>query len=486
MGFGVFLVAAAHASPMDFYGFGARRMGRASSGLALPDGFDAVLTNPAALPGIVHPELGIGFVLAQSNFYDLPPVYWDTNQDGRIDATDTPLTLNPDADPIHGVMIGATRPFGPKVAGGVALFVPAERLFRLQTFEPELPTYFLYGNRTQRYELGGGLAWRPIAGLAIGGGLQMIPRARYRLDATLDVVVSGTEDTTAEASDVVGLSLDVHTMELDVVAGFSPSVSLHWDAGQAIPALAGLQLAGAWRGSAGLPVDVSVNLQANVGTEDLGDLDDVVVPLVLALDIGVFDHYVPETFTLGGAYTFRDTLTFTLDVKRTAWDRMRLSVAKVVHASIDGAAIDLGDAPVDDGNGYDVVLAATWSPRLGAEITTPPVSSGTRFGDVRVLARGGLGFEPSPLVSQTVSSALLDANRVIFAVGGGVQCDDPFRTKERRAMEVDAFFQYHQLAVGQLDRGSPSVPTAGYAVDGSPYPIGGHLLAAGVEWSLQY
>ena len=483
---GVLLVTAAHASPMDFYGFGARRMGRAASGLALPDGFDAVLTDPAALPGIPYPELGVGFVLAQSDFYDLPPVYWDTNQDGYVTDADTPLELDPDADPVHGFLIGATRPFGRRAAGGVALFVPVERLFRLQTFEPSLPTYFLYGNRTQRYELGGGLAWRPIGGLAIGGGLQMIPRARYRLDATLDVTVAGTDDPDATAGDVLGLALDVHTMELDVVAGFSPSLSLHWDAGQAVPALQGLQLAGAWRGAAGLPVDVAINLQANLATEDLGDLDDIVVPLLLALDVGVFDHYVPATLTIGGAYTFRETVTVTADLKRTSWDQMRLSIARVVHASIDGAAVDLGDEPIDDGNPYEVVLRATWSPRLGTEITTPAVSSGTRLGEVRLLARGGVGFEPSPLVSQTVTTALLDSSRVIFAFGGGVRCDDPLRTKERRAMEVDGFFQYHQLAAGQLDRGTPAEPTAGYAVDGSAYPVGGHLLAAGVEWSLQY
>lgn len=483
---GVLLVATALASPMDFYGFGARRMGRAASGLALPDGFDAVLTNPAALPGIPYPELGVGFVVAQADFSDLPDVWWDTNQDGHVDTSDTPLHLEPDADAVHGFMVGATRPFGHKAAGGVALFLPVERLFRLQTFEPALPTYFLYGNRTQRYELGGGVAWRPIAGLAIGGGLQMIPRARYRLDATLDVTVAGTEDTQAAAGDVLGLSLDVHAMELDVVAGFSPSLSLHWNAGEAVPVLDGLQLAGAWRGEAGLPVDVSVNLQANLATEDLGDLDDVVLPLVLALDLGVFDHYVPETLSFGAAYTFRDTVTLTADLKRTGWDRMRFSVAKVVHASVDGAAVDLGEEPVADGNPYDVTLRATWAPRLGTEIVTPAVASGTRFGEVRLLARGGIGFEPSPLVSQTVDTALLDSDRFIFAFGGGLSCDDPLRRKERRAVELDGFFQYHQLAAGQLDRGEPSEPTPGYAVDGSAYPIGGHLLAAGVEWSMQY
>jgi len=480
------LAGAAWASPMDFYGFGARRMGRAGGGLALPDGVGAALTDPAALAGIPHPELAVGFVMARSDFKALPPLWWDTNKDGIVNAEDPPLELDPDAASVHGIMLGATRPLGARAAAGVALFLPFERLFRLQTFEPDLPTYFLYGNRTQRYEMGGGVAWRPAGGLALGVGGQMIPKARYRLVGTLDLAVSGAEETGAQADELVGLELDVHEMELDVVAGFSPNLSLHWDAGQLVPALDGLQLAGAWRGSAGLPVDVDVELQANVRTEDIGDLEDLVVPLDLAFSLGVFDHYVPSTLTVGGAYTVADTFTVTADLRRTAWDRMEQSIAQVVESAVDGAMVDLGEDPITDGNPYDVTLKATWAPRLGVELALPPIPAGDRLGDVRVLTRGGFGFEPTPLVSQTAESALLDADRTLFALGVGASFQDPLRRNEVRRMEVDGFFQYHLLASGRVDRGAPATPTAGYAVDGAAYPVGGYLLAAGIEWSLQY
>lgn len=91
------------------------------------------------------------------------------------------------------------------------------------------------------------------------------------------------------------------------------------------------------------------------------------------------------------------------------------------------------------------------------------------------------------MVQQSAATALLDADRYVFAVGLGIAHDDPFRREGvQRRGALDGFFQYHVLADGQLDRGTPAEPTAGYARDGSPIPIGGHLLAAGAEWSFEY
>ncbi len=491
---GARLTPHAFASPTEFYGFGARKMGRAGAGMAIAEGTDSILSDPAALPGITHPELSVGFLVANSQFTQFPGLWWDTNEDGKIDATDPPLDAGPSYDPVHGVMIGATRPLGAKAAMGLGLFIPAERLLRLQTFDPSIPTYFLYANRTQRYEMGAGLGYRPFAGLSIGGGLEMIPRAKYSLDATLDLTVSGATSSDSSASDIVGVGLDVHQMTLDLIPGFSPNLSLHWDAGEAIPLLRGLQLGAAWRGQAGLPVDVAINLQINAATQDMGSIGNITLPLLFGVELGVFDHYVPAELNFGGAYTISNALTLSLDVRRTAWDQMEVSIAKVTHSTINGAAVDFGTDPVTDGNPYTVQLQATWAPRLGADLRLPAIHTGTRLGDLTMITRGGFGYEPTPLVAQTADSALLDADRLIFAVGLGAEYGDPFRKKTTlemgrpiaRKMRVDGFFQYHLLASGAYARPTPAVPTAGYSVDGSPIPIGGHLLAAGLQWSFEY
>jgi long-subunit fatty acid transport protein len=461
-------------------------MGRAGEGVALYDGTESILSNPASLAGMPHPELSVGFLVGDMQFEDFPDLQWDTNQDGRIDETDAPLEVDPAYDPAHGLLIGATRPIGRTFAVGIGLFLPKDRIIRLATFEPSIPTYFLYANRTQRYELGIGAGWRPKWGISVGGGIQMIPRARYSLDATLDVTVEPAEDGDDDAGDVVGVVLDVHSMQLDLVPGFAPNLALHWDLGQAIPALDGLQLGASWRGEAGLPVDVDIDMQIDAGTAASEDVDAIVLPLVMAVRLGVYDHYVPSQWVVGAGYTIEDTLTLSADVRRTAWDQMQVSVARVVSSSIDGAAVDFGDDPVGDGNEYSVVLRPTVSPRVGMDLRLPPVD-GKRFGPVRGVVRGGVGFEPTPLVSQGASSALLDADRYVFAVGGGVEHDDPLRrTADAYRARWDLYFQYHLLAKGVLVRDPPEAPSAGYPVDGSAIPIGGHLLATGLQLSFEY
>jgi long-subunit fatty acid transport protein len=472
---------------MEFYGFGARKMGRAGGGVALSEGAESILQNPAALAGQPFPQASFGFVSVDTEFLPIPPVWWDTNRDGTVDERDAPLDVGPDYDPVQGLMVGVTRPIGRHFSFGAGLFLPTDRLLRLQTFEPQLPSYFLHENRAQRYELSLGAGVRPKWGLSIGGGVQVIPRARYTLSATLNVQVEGAESGDESAADVLAVGLDVHSMELDLVPGFAPMVAIHWDASEALPALDGLELGASWRGDAGLPVDVDIDLQVNAGTGQIGDLDPTTLPLVLALSLGVFDHYTPSQLNVGAAYTFADTLLLTADVKRTAWDQMTPSIARVTHLTVEGSGIQIEDGSATDGNPYTVTLEPTWSPRLGAELKLPRFTLWPRWGEWEVDVRGGLGFEPSPLVSQTTETAMLDGDRTLFAVGLGFEHDDPFRNADhRRRVRLDGFFQYHIVATGTLDRGTPETPTAGYAVDGSPIPIGGNLLAAGVQWGLEY
>ncbi len=96
------LLAVAHASPVELYGFGASAMGRAQGGVAYTEDAGAVFLNPAGLANMSQPSAVLGGGLIRLDFDDLPPVYWDTNRDGRIDEYDTPLDPGPAEEPGDG------------------------------------------------------------------------------------------------------------------------------------------------------------------------------------------------------------------------------------------------------------------------------------------------------------------------------------------------------------------------------------------------
>lgn len=476
-------VSLAHASPAEIYGFGGRKMGRAGEGVALADGPESILSNPASLPGQSLRQVSVAALGTYSVFSDVQPVWWDTNQDGLVNETDTPLDVGPAYDPVAGLMIGAVYPITDTLTMGAAFFLPATRIIRIETFEPQLPTYLFHANRAQRYDLGLAAGWRPALGMGVGAGVQVVPRAELALDGTIDLRVEGAQEGDTAPSDVLGLGLDVHRLRVDLVPAIVPTLSLHWDAGEAVTALDGLQLGATWRGEGGLPVVTEINLQINAGTASVGDLEDLVVPLVLGMQLGVFDHYVPSQLVMGAGYTVGDTLTLSADIKRTAWDGMQLSVAHLEKGSMTGTGLQLGAEAVTDGNPADVTFAPTWAPRVGVDLRLPG-GEVRHLGDVHPVVRAGFGWEPSPLVAQGPETALLDASRSVFALGVGAEANDPLR--EGHVTRLDGFAQYHVLASDFYTRAAPAAATAGYPMDGQPIAVGGSLLAAGLQWSTTY
>ena len=82
-------------------------------------------------------------------------------------------------------------------------------------------------------------------------------------------------------------------------------------------------------------------------------------------------------------------------------------------------------------------------------------------------------------------SALLDADRILVAAGIGAEHRSPLTLIEG-PFRWDAFAQVHQLAPGQLDRGARPNPIAGFSIDNEPLPIGGRIVAAGIQWGAMY
>lgn len=481
------LLAHAEASPVEFYGFGAESMGRGQGGVAITDDLGATFLCPAGLGRLERARLLAGFAVMRQDLEDLPDVWWDTNRDGLLDEADAPLELSPPEEPSDAVLLASGVPIGRLFALGVGVLVPTQRLLRLKTFEPSLPTYFMYDNRLARYDLAAGGAVNLPGGLRLGAGGRMLPRGRLdftmtmRFEADGDGTGGGTQVT---VEDIVGADLDPHELVVELVMGVVPQVGFQWDVGEVVEPLDGLSVGGTWSGSGGLPIDVTVDLQVEGAAVDVGELEPLVFAILAELGLSIYDHYVPARYAGGVGYTFRDTLTVYGDATRNRWSRMELNVARVVAASIDMPLLDLSDIEITDGNPTGAVFEDTWSLRMGTELALP-VWQVPHADWLQLRVRGGVGYEPTPLVAQTAATALLDADRLMLSLGLGVKHGVLFDLVEG-PVRWDLFLQNHRLARGALSRPEPGGPREGYPVDGGGIPIGGSLVAFGLQWSVEY
>lgn len=478
------LGSVALATVPDMYGAGGRLIAMGGGGVAIVQDGAAAHTNPAGLFMIRRPTVTLGFSLATANFEPVPDLWWDTNRDGTIDEADPPLAFEPRVEDAAGLHFSMGRNIGGKFALGLSGYVPTARLLRFSTFEPSLPNYVMYDNRPQRYAFAVGVGGQPVKGLAIGAGIDFVPSARYTVALTVDADLQGTTDPDSGVEELVGeVRVDVHQMDLDLVPGYAPIVGFQLDVGQWSGSLKGLVLAGAYRGSVGLPISVDLDLQANVALEDVGSLDPFVFAAILDAGLALYDHYVPANLSLGAAYKAENTLTAYVDVRNTFWRRMPLNVARVSHADLTSPLVDL-DGFVTDGNDFEVTLRNTVGVRTGVEVWLPKWEMASDLEYVRLYVRGGFQFEPSPLVTQGRSSVILDSDRYGFALGMGFETHDPFELNGG-PVRIDVFGQRDVLASASLPHVS-DVPAAGFPVSGDAIPVGGSLWVVGGQFGFDY
>jgi long-subunit fatty acid transport protein len=452
-------------------------------GVAAVDDGAAAWLNPAGLGGVRHPALQLGLGTVRPSFREVPPLWWDTNRDGLVNLQDPPLDAPVSVAPATGLQLSLARPLGPKFGVGLSAWVPTERLVRFATVEPELPSYFLWDNRLQRFVAAFGVGGEVLPGFSVGGSLDLLARTRLDVALTLDAVVGPPPEASTDLDEVVReVVVDVHAIEVDVTPALAPVLGLRLDFGRWTDALRGLSLAGTWHGSVGLPVEVQLDLQANVTATDLGTLEDYVTALVAQSQLALVDHYVPPRVTTGLAWRRADTLLLSADLRWTDWRRMVPSVARLESATLASPLVQLGE--VQDGNPITLLLRPVWSVRAGAELSFPPWALPGRWQQLRMALRGGFGYEPSPLVDQGDTTALLDADRSLFSLGLGFETQDPTGWLNA-PQRLDLFGQYQLLADGAYPRAS-AVPQAGYPVDGTSFPVGGTVFAAGATWTLAY
>ncbi len=476
----------AEAGTVDVFGFGAESIGRGSGGVAVPDGAKTVFRNPALLQRLEWAEASVGYGVFRGRFPQPPPVYWDTNRDGYVDETDGGLQLPAERPSSDGITLTIGRNIGSKVGIALNAFFPSAQILRLRTTEPALPSWVMYGNQTQRVELGLGLGAEVYKGLSVGLGTELIAKARYRINGTIDLAVGGAEEADDSADDIIDyVRIDVHEMTLDLVPRFVPVAGIHWQAGAMLPPLDGLELGLTWRASSGIPVNADIDLQLNGGLTGVGDLDDAKLALVMPVELSIFDHYVPERWSLGVAYRRKSGPLFYVDVHHTRWEAMQVNVAQVSDSAIRSQVFQVDEDLIQDANQFSATFQNTMSVHTGADVPLPSFDAGGRAGTIEPVVRLGFAHIPSPLVSQSSGTKFLDADRLLFSGGFGLTHSDPLGLVPG-PVAWDFFVSRQQLAEGSLTAEADQVVQAGAPVNGESVPIGGYLWSMGAQFSVSF
>jgi len=374
--------APARASSYDIFGFTARDVGLGDAGTAAARGYSALYYNPAALTADPQQRLGLGFTLT------LPDLYVD-----RADPDSDRPTVLPDAN--AGLNFGFSKPLGgifeKRLAVGVAVYLPTERIVRVQGVDPQSPQFYLYQNLQERLLIHGGLAWAITDTLSLGFSLQILADLGGDVDLDMNIVSGAFERT---------------DLRVDLTPNASLFAGLLWEPRP------GVSVGLSYRGASALRFDLPVV----VADGEALRLDVSVAQVVL---------WTPHQVSLGVAWQL-DTprLLLALDATLALWSDApdpspRLSVdvgGRLVEAFGLADALDLSTRGENLVLGFRDTLIA----RLGAELEL----------EDWCLLRAGYFYRPTPAPRQDGVTAYLDNDAHVVALGAGFAFLHPFRSSE--------------------------------------------------------
>jgi len=385
------------AGSFDIFGHTPRDIGMGGAMTAAVVGYSALYYNPAALTAERTHSLAGGLQLS------VPALFVE-----RGDPSAQPATVMPD---VHaGLSVGWVKPIGgvfdDRLAVGLSVSLPVNRLLRLQGLDPAAPQFSMYQNLQDKLLIYAGVAYAPLDWLSIGVGTQIL----------------------ADLNGAVKLDLDLlgglfQRRDLDVVLSptASPIVGVHVrpplgkDGGQ-------LQFGFTYRGENSLDFRLPVLVTA-------GD--------ALALDIAVAQTvlWTPHQFALGMAFTLDDpALTFVADLTLALWSRAPDPSPRL--------SVDIGGALVEAfGLENALDLSTRTSPiRLGASDTLT-VRVGAEWHAARWLTlRSGYFFRPTPLPRQTGATAYLDNEAHVVSLGVGFSFENPIQDRPS-VVDIDVAVQ---------------------------------------------
>lgn len=387
----------AAAGTFDIFGGSPRDIGMGGGMTAAVLGPTALYYNPAALTRQKVHTLGASFHLS------VPLLYVD-----RGDPDAEPQTVLPETH--TGVSLGWVKPLGgifdDRLALGVSISLPTERLARVQGVDPAAPQFYLYQNLQDKLLIHLGVAAEPFDWLSVGCSLQIL--ADLAGTALLDM-------------NLLGGVFEHRSIDVTLEPTMAPFFGVHLrpplgqGGGQ-------LQIGAAYRGSSSMEFKLPVLVSAGEG-------------LALAIDMHQVVLWVPDELAFGLSYTLDEpALTFAADVTYAMWSDApdpspRLSVdvgGRLVEALGLSEALDLSTrtSPIDLG------FIDTITIRAGAEW----VASSW------LTLRGGYTFRPTPAPRQTGATAYLDNDAHIIALGAGFSFVNPLQ-KRKSIVDIDVSAQ---------------------------------------------
>lgn len=341
---------------------------------------------------------------------------------------------NPDAEPESvlpeshsSVTLGWVKPLGgifdDRLAFGISIFLPLERLLRVEGVDPAAPQFYLYQNLQDKLLIHLGIAGEPLEWLSLGASLQIL--ADLTGTAVLDM-------------DILGGVFDQRSIDVTLQPTMTPFFGIHIrpplgaDGGQ-------LKIGLAYRGSSSMSFSLPVKV---VEGEGLG----------LEIDMRQTVLWSPEQLAFGLSYGLdAASLTLAADVTYAFWSDApdpspRLSVdvgGRLVDALGLSEALDLStrSAPIDLGFVDTITLRGGFEWGAASWFTL----------------RGGYSFRPTPAPRQTGSTAYLDNDAHVIALGAGFSFRNPLQ-KRASIVDVDLSMQATFLPTRAVYRADPANP----------------------------
>lgn len=419
------------ASPGARAGFGSRSQAFAGAEVGDAQGPSAVFENPGALVQTPDTELSLG---TSYNSYDF-----------RLDDEEVGLASVPTLD--FGVVIPGSVATIP-IAFGLALSLPDFRYSNLHNADPTVAYFPLDDSGPRLFDLGMALAVRPVAWLAIGGGVGFLAAARggFRVEGT------------AVAANGIGSEYESdlrHSVDADLVSVRYPIF------GATVAPSKELTLGIAFRGSATIEQRVAGELE---GIARLASTD---IPVRYQFETRASLAFLPAVIAVGG--TARPLAGWRLSAQ-VDWEGYssypspfaRPETTLDIDPPPGVPIMPVEPAPLPE----PVALSDRFVPRIGAE------RSFELERRLELLARVGYAYQAAVVPERQTETLLVDFDRHVLALGAGSSWRRPSAPFSEIRLDLHV-----SLAVGvarDITTG-PSNATVTHHASGSSFGAGATL-----------
>ncbi len=418
-------LTAAHANPLDAFGFGARGMAL-SAGTAISEDFSANYYNPGGLAAGEDFRIELGYALVSPSL--------------ELNGRDL------EVDDSRGVQGGVVLPgelFGHNLGFSIGVHLPDERVSRIRALPQRQPRWVLYDNRPQRIVISSSGAFEIIEGLYLGGGLTYLANTSGTLEMKGDVDFANAEQT-----------------ELFSAVDVNLAAVRYWTVG-ALFERGDWRVGLTWRQEFSLRLDLDVDVRGRVVSRSNPEAEpSVIVPEgAFLLNSSNDNLYSPQQVFLGAAWG-QGRWLLSLDLGWVQWSAFPTPTAEVtIGLELDPLDFDIPvPAEPEDPSFHDIFV-----PRAGVEFMA---LDGPRFG---LALRGGYFYEPSPAPDQPGGTNYVDSDKHGASMGLGLRFSELSEVFPK-PLHLDLAGQAVFLGERAYSKTDPADPVGDYVAAG--YTLG--------------